>query len=125
MTLYGVSPILYIEGKCGMLQLVNYCQLCAYGYAAIAGDCVQNVHCILNAHVCIRAAFRISSKGGGGCKIAIYIFHWGRIPNCTCKVYHNLGRSGGAPPGNFFDFEHPDITSGAFLDEFSSYQFIA
>ena len=71
-----------------------------------------------------RAAFRISSERGG--EIAVYIFHGGQPPNCTCKVYHNLGGSGGAPPGKFFDFEHPEITSGAFLDKkLSSYQFIA
>ena len=67
--------------------------------------------------------------GGGGGRQNSNLYNYskgGRPPNCMCKVYHNLGGSGGAPPGNFFDFEHLDITAGTFLDKkFSSYQFIA
>ena len=71
-----------------------------------------------------RAAFRILSEGGG--QNSCLHIPGGRPPNRTCKVYHNLGGSGGAPPGKVFDFEHPEITSGAFLDKkLSSYQFIA
>ena len=60
----------------------------------------------------VRAAFRILSEGG---KIAIYIFHRGAAPNCMFKVYCNLG-VWGCSPRKISYFEHPEITSGTFLD---------
>ena len=58
--------------------------------------------------------------------MAVYIFHGKRMKNYTCKVFRNLGGSGGAYQEKFFDFEHPEITSGTFLDKkLSSYQFLA
>ena len=52
-------------------------------------------------------------QGGG----VIYVFHGGQLPDLISKVYHNLEGSGGIPPGNFLEFEHPEITPGAFLDQ--------
>ena len=64
--------------------------------------------------------------GGGWGKTAIYIFHGGQQPKCISKVYrdHNLGGLGVLPKENFLDFEHPEITPGAFLDQkYSSYMY--
>ena len=55
--------------------------------------------------------------------MAVYIFLGGE-PRIVHVRYTIILGVWGAPPGKFFDFEHPEITSGAFLDKkFSSYKF--
>ena len=63
--------------------------------------------------------------GVRGGVIPVYVFHGGRTPNCTCRYTIISGGGLEVLPREIFNFDHPEITSGSFLDKkLSSYQFI-